>query len=371
MNSEFSSFFLTRIFLVSRLKLFLPGNEITKAQHRIAAVGGILLATVHNMIRRPEVRAFLLVFALLFIVPVASFSRSSPSFGVHNEPRQRRRQQQRSCLHFCLSLQEFYQACVDQYYFPTQSMLGATSAMLGDAIAQITTTKSTQGGHGDIGTARRTDCGTNYDLNRGMAYFCKGLGGGIVWAAWFDFADVWTNECTQAMISKLSATTMWNQPSSVAPSSLDVLQQTTQTTLSILSEQFMVCPLLYGLWDIPLTTLLLGSPPRQVPIQIQEKLGPLLVNNAKVWTVVNIVTYNIPVEFRVLFSSAADVLWQVINAKITSQEIEMIPPLPALPVTYNADIADASLHRYGETITASVLPGVAFNSSGTVVTILE
>jgi hypothetical protein len=255
-------------------------------------------------------------------------------------------------------------------------MLGAISAMLGDAIAQImrptTTTQSCFcGDPNQRGNGRGTDCGTNYDLSRGMAYFCKGLGGGIVWAAWFDFADLWTNDCTQAILFKFPTTMIWNQPSTVAPSSLDILQQTTQTTLSILSEQFLVCPLLYALWDIPLTTLLLGSPPRQVPIQIQEKLGPLLVNNAKVWTVVNIITYNIPVEYRVLFSSAADVLWQVINAKITSQEIEIVPPLPFLSVDYTADIANAALESYGETITTSVLPGVAFNSSGTAITMLE
>jgi hypothetical protein len=47
--------------------------------------------------------------------------------------------------------------------------------------------------------------------------------------------------------------------------------------------------------------------------------------------VVNIVTYNIPVEYRVLFSSAADVVWQAINARITSQEIALSPPPPPAP----------------------------------------
>jgi hypothetical protein len=274
-------------------------------------------------------------------------------------------------------MNSLYESCVNQYYFPTQSMLGAISAILGDAIAQITTstmsTEETQGAprYRKESTLGGTDYGFNYDLNRGMAYFCKGLGGGIVWAAWFDFADVWTNDCTLAFLSKCSTTMIWNQPSLIAPSTHDILQQTTQTTLSILSEQFLVCPLLYGLWDIPVTTLLLGSPPRQVPIQIQEKLCPLLVNNAKVWTVVNVVTYNIPVEYRVLFSSAADVLWQVINAKITSQEIEILPPMPTFPGDYTAESADNSLESYGEKFTTGVLPGVAFNTSGNVISILE
>jgi hypothetical protein len=72
---------------------------------------------------------------------------------------------------------------------------------------------------------------------------------------------------------------------------------------------------------------------RQIPTQVKHKLGPLLVANAKVWTPVNLITYNIPVELRVLFTSMTDIVWQSMLATITSQEIrvgtgsvEDIPP---------------------------------------------
>ena len=46
---------------------------------------------------------------------------------------------------------------------------------------------------------------------------------------------------------------------------------------------------------------------------------------------VNLITYNIPVELRVLFTSFADIFWQSINAAITSKEIQVVKgDVPAL-----------------------------------------
>jgi Mpv17 / PMP22 family len=276
-------------------------------------------------------RCFFLVHVsfLLFAVPTASFSLPhGKPFEVSSSLLSSRDDKYRR-THLQLSVSDVYQSCVDHYYYPTQSLLGAASAILGDAIAQLTEHKEED----ESESVENNDiiCNDNikalYDMQRGAAYFCKGLGGGIIWALWFDFADVWTNDLTQAILS-------WSHAMDASPSTaatLDFEQQAIQTVLSISLEQFLVCPLLYGLWDIPLTAVLLGSPLRQVPAQIDEKLGPLLVNNAKIWTVVNIVTYNIPVEYRVLFSSAADVVWQAINARITSQEIALSPPPPPAP----------------------------------------
>jgi hypothetical protein len=56
---------------------------------------------------------------------------------------------------------------------------------------------------------------------------------------------------------------------------------------------------------------------------VKHKLGPSLVANAKVWTLVNLITYNIPVELRVLFTSITDIAWQSILATITAQEIRV------------------------------------------------
>ena len=94
-------------------------------------------------------------------------------------------------------------------------------------------------------------------------------------------------------------------------------RRVTRTFLNVLLEQCLVSPVLFAVcWDIPLPALLWGTPPwRQLPTEVQSKLGPLL-------TLVNLVTYyNIPVQYRVLFASCADIAWQSINASITSQEV--------------------------------------------------
>jgi hypothetical protein len=76
-----------------------------------------------------------------------------------------------------------------------------------------------------------------------------------------------------------------------------------------------------SLWDIPVPALLSGSPLRTIPSQVQSKIPELVVENAKVWTLVNIIIYNIPVQYRLLVMSVANVFWQAIVSKITSAEI--------------------------------------------------
>jgi hypothetical protein len=156
-----------------------------------------------------------------------------------------------------------YAYCLDNYYFQTQSATGALCSSMGDAIAQATERKSADESRD-----------YSYDFRRGMTYFAKGIGGGIMWACWFDIADTWSIKLTNDVLSEL----LGIQEPSFA------LEQTTRTAISILLEQFLVCPLLFTFWDIPLPALLRGSPPRQIPAQIQNKLIPLLIANAKVWT---------------------------------------------------------------------------------------
>ena len=194
-----------------------------------------------------------------------------------------------------------YSYCLDHYFFPTQSATGGVFTAVGDGIAQATTKRKNE----------------NYDPQRTFNYFLKGLGGGILWACWFQIADSWSSQLTQEFLYKSLGLDETNPNA----------ERITRTSISILLEQFLVCPLFYTFWDIPIPALLRGSPIRQIPAQVQTKLGRLLVENAKVWTPVNLVTYNIPVEFRVLFTSCADILWQSINARITSQEIQV--PLTA------------------------------------------
>jgi protein Mpv17 len=184
---------------------------------------------------------------------------------------------------------------LDNFYFPTQSATGGIFSSVGDVIAQTTSSGNDK----------------KYDPRRTLNYFLKGLGGGIMWACWFQFADNWSLDLTRKVLLDRFAL---EEPS---PN----IERATRTAISIILEQFLVCPVFYAFWDIPVPALLSGSPMRQIPSQIESKLGPLLVENAKVWTPLNLITYNIPLEFRILFTSCADILWQSINAGITSQEI--------------------------------------------------
>lgn len=155
-------------------------------------------------------------------------------------------------------LSAIYSSLIGAHYYPTQSVVGGIFCFVGDAIAQLVVQDD------------NSDRKGSYDPQRGVIYFCKGLGGGILWASWFEVVDPLANQLTGAVLLGQSA----------SPS----VEQGLRTAISILLEQFLVCPIFYSCWDIPLPALLRGSPPRQIPAQIREKLSPLLVANAKVWT---------------------------------------------------------------------------------------
>merc|ERR1712232_1240764 len=51
---------------------------------------------------------------------------------------------------------------------------------------------------------------------------------------------------------------------------------------------------------------------KQVGYEIKTKLGDMLIENAKVWTLVNILIYNVPVQFRAPVGNIMDIVWQSI-----------------------------------------------------------
>jgi hypothetical protein len=155
-----------------------------------------------------------------------------------------------------------------------------------------------------------------------MTYFFKGLGSGILWALWFEQADMLSRELTQSTLSH------YHIPSSLQSHIETILQ----TMINILMEQFLICPILFTLWDIPITSVMRGTEVKQIPKQIDDKLIPLLTANAKVWTLVNVITYNIPLQYRLLFTSGASIVSETINSSITSkQEIQI--PVEQVPQT--------------------------------------
>jgi hypothetical protein len=99
-------------------------------------------------------------------------------------------------------------------------------------------------------------------------------------------------------------------------------EQAIKTLTSVALEQFVACPIIYAIWDIPVPGLLSGTSPKDIVPQVQGKIGGLLWENAKVWTFVNLIVYNIPLQFRVLFMSVCDVFWQSVISETVAADLE-------------------------------------------------
>ena len=211
-------------------------------------------------------------------------------------------------------------SCFKDHYYPTQSITNAFITMIGDGVAQNEQRQHQNEEEAAIAAGAVADISkydSDYDLQRGMVYFLKGLCSGVLWSWWFEHSDL--------LASDLTARSLFAVTSSSTPE----LETVVRTTINIGMEQFLVCPLLFSFWEIPFTSVMLASSSsspedsattmwHHLPHEIHTKLGPLLVANAQVWTVANIVTYNIPYQYRILWASLASILSETINAGITS-----------------------------------------------------
>lgn len=193
-----------------------------------------------------------------------------------------------------------YSYSAKSHYFITELLTYAVFCALGDLIAQTRELQS-------------SETKKNYDWYRFLHFFLKGIGCGLIWSSWYKVAEGWSAGMSTRAVSLL------------APSSTKVarsLYKVIQTVSSILLEQFLACPIIFGLWDIPVLTLLKGKPLKSVPNEVKTKLGRLLVANAKMWTAVNIIIYNVPLNWRVTVLSGADMIWQSIVSSIAAKKTD-------------------------------------------------
>ena len=134
----------------------------------------------------------------------------------------------------------------------------------------------------------------------------------MIWTFWYDTLDGCLsvdNEVKMASSLGLGASEQW------------IRQHTAVVTtgLSILIEQFVWCPLVFGLFEIPVSTALNGGGSlRVIKQEINDKLGGLLMDNAKVWTLANVLIYNAPVQYRTPISNIVDILWQSIVSDVAA-----------------------------------------------------
>jgi hypothetical protein len=150
--------------------------------------------------------------------------------------------------------------------------------------------------------AQRQSRHWKYNPRRSATFIVKGLGEGIMWSLWYHWADRWVAAELQQHIS-------WMVPQSP-------LYVFLRTLLSLFLDTCLACPIIYAIWDIPLPALLSGVPIRQIPQQVQSKLGRMILASLKLWIPANIFIYNIPLRYRLIFAATTDVVWQCIVSSI-------------------------------------------------------
>ena len=139
----------------------------------------------------------------------------------------------------------------------------------------------------------------------------KGCVGGVIWACWYDELDGFLDQDNAFNFFKLFGivTYQWIKPYLGA----------FKTILSILIEQFLWCPIVFGLFEIPVSTFLNGGDLSSVKKEVDSKLGSLLISNAKIWTFANLLIYGvIPVDYRPIISNIVDVGWQSIVSSVSA-----------------------------------------------------
>jgi hypothetical protein len=181
----------------------------------------------------------------------------------------------------------------------SESLAAGTMASLGDYLAQRKeNTRSSRSGSGMSSNIK-------YDPIR-TAHFCfKGLGEGIMWSFWYRMVEQWSKLIAKTLLSSFPK--------------LQMFESALKISVCIIMDLLLACPLIYGLWDIPVPALLRGE--RNILQQVKSKLVEMVFASCKVWLPVNIVIYNMPVEYRVYLCSAADVFWQSIVSSISSRPL--------------------------------------------------
>jgi len=175
-----------------------------------------------------------------------------------------------------------YQGLLETFPLATKSVTSSVLFGVGDVIAQFR-----QSGGGVEENKQ-----FNADFRRLANYMIIGLGSGILWAFWYEFA--------QAVVYT------------------GVSNEVLQVVYQIVLEQFVWCPLLYSLYLIPMGALLNGGDLNSAWRDVQTKLLSLLEANAKLWTFANMLIYAIPLQWRVLAASFFELVWSNYCSEITA-----------------------------------------------------
>lgn len=216
----------------------------------------------------------------------------------------------------------------------TISLATMTSGAYGKALLEhpLSTKSLTAGvlcGVGDVVAQNRDTTTNDYNLQRTLRFASKGCFGGILWAFWYDGIDGFLrleDEDATAVGMESSSLSFYTLTGALFSSQVNAAflgfaknhVGLVTTMVSILMEQFIWCPLVYGTFEIPVSTLLNGGAPASIGGEIRTKLNGLLVSNAKVWTLANLIIYNAPLEWRLFLGNVIDIFWQSIVSDVSA-----------------------------------------------------
>jgi len=189
---------------------------------------------------------------------------------------------------------DVYSTLLIEHPLPTKSLTAGILCGISDIIAQ-----------------RRDITREEFNIGRTLRFASKWCIGGIVWTFWYNWLDGFlTFESPTSFYTLVGVTDL----SIFAKSHIGLVT----TVLSILLEQFFWCPLVYGTFEIPLSTLMNGGELNGIKDEVDAKLNGLLISNAKVWTIANIVIYNAPLEWRLFIGNCIDIFWQSIVSDVSA-----------------------------------------------------
>ncbi|KAL9186204.1 hypothetical protein ACHAXT_005442 [Thalassiosira profunda] len=193
-----------------------------------------------------------------------------------------------------------YTTLLVEHPIPTKSLTSGALCGVSDVIAQTRDTTRKE-----------------FNVGRLVRFAGKGCVGGIIWSAWYSNLDRFLSLESEVNVYKLSGIAGEGGGTALYQWMQNHMAIAT-TALSIIIEQFFWCPIVFGTFEIPVSTLLNGGSVSTVQKEVDAKLGGLLVSNAKVWTLANVIIYNSPVEWRTAVSNIVDVLWQSIVSDVAA-----------------------------------------------------
>ena len=221
-------------------------------------------------------------------------------------------------MELAYTLSGAYGTALLEHPLPTKSLTAGILCGIGDVLAQSRGTNE--------------DSTSNYNLQRTLRFASKGCLGGILWTFWYDQIDSFLR--FQEDIDQIGGDGSYNHNKIslyVLTGSIFSVQANASflafckahtaavtTLMSILMEQFLWCPLVYGTFEIPISTLMNGGSVGSIRGEVTSKLNGLLVSNAKVWTLANLLIYNAPLEWRLFIGNVIDIFWQSIVADVSA-----------------------------------------------------